>query len=179
MTTDSNAPQAKAPAIELRKISKRFGHVQANNNIDLKVQRGTIHGIVGENGAGKSTLMSILYGFYQADSGEILINGNRTKIKGSHDAIAAGIGMVHQHFMLVDTFTVLENVLLGAEQSALLEKSEADARQALQHLSKEYQLSVPLDEPTGDLPVGQQQRTEILKALYRNCLLYTSPSPRD
>jgi len=136
------------------KSQANFGHVQANRDIDLKVQRGTIHGIVGENGAGKSTLMSILYGFYQADSGEIFINGSPKKIKGSHDAIAAGIGMVHQHFMLVDTFTVLENVLLGAEQSALLEKSEANAREALQHLSEEYQLSVPIDEPTGDLPVS-------------------------
>jgi len=177
MATDSNAPPAPELAIELRKISKRFGHVQANRDIDLKVQRGTIHGIVGENGAGKSTLMSILYGFYQADSGEILINGAPTKIKGSHDAIASGIGMVHQHFMLVDTFSVLENVLLGAEQSALLEKSEENAREALQHLSEEYQLSVPLDEPTGDLPVGQQQRTEILKALYRNAEILILDEP--
>jgi len=173
MATDSTAPLA----IELRKISKRFGHVQANRDIDLKVRRGTIHGIVGENGAGKSTLMSILYGFYQADSGEILINGTLKKIKGSHDAIAAGIGMVHQHFMLVDTFTVLENVLLGAEQSALLEESEKNAREALHHLSEEYQLSVPLDEPTGDLPVGQQQRTEILKALYRNAEILILDEP--
>ncbi len=177
MTTDSSAPQASELAIELRKISKRFGHVQANRNIDLKVQRGTIHGIVGENGAGKSTLMSILYGFYQADSGEILINGTPAKIKSSHDAIAAGIGMVHQHFMLVDTFTVLENVLLGAEQSALLKKSEENARDALQHLAQEYQLSVPLDEPSGDLPVGQQQRTEILKALYRNAEILILDEP--
>ena len=94
-------------AIELRQISKRFGQVQANRDIDLQVRRGTIHGIVGENGAGKSTLMSILYGFYQADSGEILINGKPAKIKNSSDAIDAGIGMVHQHFMLVDTFTCL------------------------------------------------------------------------
>ncbi len=177
MATDSNAPPATELAIELKKISKRFGRVQANRDIDLKVRRGTIHGIVGENGAGKSTLMSILYGFYQADSGEILINGKPAKIKGSHDAIAAGIGMVHQHFMLVDTFTVLENVLLGAEQSALLGKSEENAREALQHLSEEYQLSVPLDEPTGDLPVGQQQRTEILKALYRNAEILILDEP--
>lgn len=164
-------------AIELRKICKRFGAVQANRNIDLQVERGTIHGIVGENGAGKSTLMSILYGFYQADSGDILINGQVTKIKNSHDAIASGIGMVHQHFMLVDTFTVLENVLLGAEQSALLEKSAVNARRALQTLSDDYQLSVPLDELTGELPVGQQQRTEILKALYRNAEILILDEP--
>ncbi len=164
-------------AIELRKISKRFGQVQANNNIDLQVQRGTVHGIVGENGAGKSTLMSILYGFYQADSGEILINGSPANIKNSRDAISAGIGMVHQHFMLVDTFTVLENVLLGAEQSAVLKKSADNARQALQHLSDEYQMSVPLDTLTGELPVGQQQRTEILKALYRNAEILILDEP--
>lgn len=164
-------------AIELRKICKRFGAVQANRNIDLQVERGTIHGIVGENGAGKSTLMSILYGFYQADSGDVLIDGQVTRIKNSHDAIASGIGMVHQHFMLVDTFTVLENVLLGAEQSVLLDKSETNAREALQHLSDEYQLSVPLDQLTGELPVGQQQRTEILKALYRNAEILILDEP--
>jgi len=164
-------------AIELRKVSKRFGRVQANSEIDLKVQRGTIHGIVGENGAGKSTLMSILYGFYQADEGEILINGKQVKIKNSRDAISAGIGMVHQHFMLVDTFTVLENVLLGAEQSALLKASEDNAREVLQHLSDEYQMRVPLDEFAGELPVGQQQRTEILKALYRNAEILILDEP--
>jgi simple sugar transport system ATP-binding protein len=164
-------------AIELRKICKRFGQVQANKDIDLKVERGSIHGIVGENGAGKSTLMSILYGFYQADSGEILINGKPTRIKSSRDAIDAGIGMVHQHFMLVDTFTVLENVLLGAEQSASLEKSEENAHEVLQHLAAEYQLSVPLDAITGELPVGQQQRTEILKALYRNAEILILDEP--
>jgi len=156
---------------------ERFGQVQANRNIDLKVRRGTIHGIVGENGAGKSTLMSILYGFYQADSGEILINGKPAKIKNSSDAIDAGIGMVHQHFMLVDTFTVLENVLLGAEQSKMLAKSADHAQEVLQHLSEEYQLSVPLDAITGELPVGQQQRTEILKALYRNAEILILDEP--
>ena len=174
---EGNSLPPEPYAIELRKICKRFGQVQANKNIDLQVQRGTIHGIVGENGAGKSTLMSILYGFYQADSGDILINGKPTTIKSSNDAIAAGIGMVHQHFMLVDTFTVLENVLLGAEQSAILKKSAANAREVLNHLSEEYQLSVPLDAPTGELPVGQQQRTEILKALYRNAEILILDEP--
>ncbi len=164
-------------AIELKNICKRFGQVQANRNINLQVTRGTIHGIVGENGAGKSTLMSILYGFYQADSGEILINDQPIKIKNSRDAIAAGIGMVHQHFMLVDTFTVLENVMLGAEQSARLDTSAVNAREVLQHLGDEYQLSVPLDAITGDLPVGQQQRTEILKALYRNAEILILDEP--
>jgi len=123
---------------------------------------------VGENGAGKSTLMSILYGFYQADSGEIRINGQPTSIQGSHEAIDAGIGMVHQHFMLVDTFSVLENVMLGAEEHMLIKPSAADARKELERLSREYQLTVDLETPAGELPVGEQQRTEILKALYRH-----------
>ncbi|MFM1861764.1 MAG: hypothetical protein RLZ26_286, partial [Pseudomonadota bacterium] len=109
------APLPQVPAIELRGISKAFGPVQANRDIDLSVARGTIHGIVGENGAGKSTLMSILYGFYRADRGEILISGARAEIADSRAAIRAGIGMVFQHFKLVPNFTVLENVILGAE----------------------------------------------------------------
>ena len=175
--TQGGAPGAPPLAIELRKICKRFGTVQANRDIDLQVERGTIHGIVGENGAGKSTLMSILYGFYQADSGQILINDQPSIIRNSRDAIDAGIGMVHQHFMLVDTFSVLENVLLGAEQSPLLKKSAINARESLQYLSDEYQLSVPIDEPVGQLPVGQQQRTEILKALYRNAEILILDEP--
>src|SRR5512134_1658529 len=103
------------PAIELVGINKSFGAVRANRDIHLEIAKGTIHGIVGENGAGKSTLMSILYGFYEADRGEIRINGKPRRIRNSRDAIAAGIGMVHQHFMLVDPFTVIENVMLGAE----------------------------------------------------------------
>lgn len=164
-------------AIELRGISKRFGAVLANRDINLKVARGTIHGIVGENGAGKSTLMSILYGFYQADSGEVLINGKPVAILSSSDAIAAGIGMVHQHFMLVDTFSVLENVMLGAEGNALLSHSAAAARKELQRLADEYQLSVHVDSLVADLPVGEQQRTEILKALYRHAEILILDEP--
>ncbi len=115
-------------AIELEGISKSFGPVQANQDINLAVPAGTIHGIVGENGAGKSTLMSILYGFYQADAGTIRIHGQATAIPDSQSAIRAGIGMVHQHFMLVEPFTVLENVILGAEDGALLNTSLARAR---------------------------------------------------
>ncbi|MFK7893591.1 MAG: ABC transporter ATP-binding protein [Granulosicoccus sp.] len=155
-------------AIELKGISKRFGAVRANQAIDLRVERGTVHGIVGENGAGKSTLMSILYGFYQADQGDILINGKLTHIHSSRDAIDAGIGMVHQHFMLVDSFSVLENVMLGAETHRLLAPSAEDARSELQKLAADYQLSVDVDARVSDIPVGEQQRTEILKALYRN-----------
>ncbi len=172
------APTATADyAIELKGISKRFGAVKANHNIDLRVPRGTIHGIVGENGAGKSTLMSILYGFYQADSGTVHINGKPAVINSSHDAIDAGIGMVHQHFMLVETFSVLENVMLGAETHALLSRSANDARDKLQQLADDYQLSVNLDALVSTLPVGEQQRTEILKALYRRAQILILDEP--
>ena len=167
MTTDTPQAAAQPPAIDLQGINKRFGPVHANRDVDLQVGRGTVHGIIGENGAGKSTLMSILYGFYEADSGAILINGKPVSIRSSKDAINAGIGMVHQHFMLVDTFTVLENVMLGAEASSSLQQSMADARKELQRLSAEYGLAVDPDALTGELPVGLQQRVEILKALYR------------
>jgi ABC-type uncharacterized transport system ATPase subunit len=174
---DVEAALASQYAIELRGISKRFGAVRANKDIDLKVKSGTIHGIVGENGAGKSTLMSILYGFYQADTGDILINGEVVSIHSSRDAIDAGIGMVHQHFMLVDTFSVLENVMLGAEEHALISKSAADARRELERLANEYQLSVHIDALISELPVGEQQRTEILKALYRNAEILILDEP--
>ncbi|MDH5354408.1 MAG: ABC transporter ATP-binding protein [Gammaproteobacteria bacterium] len=156
------------PAIELRNINKSFGAVQANRNVDLIVQAGTIHGIVGENGAGKSTLMSILYGFYEADEGSIQINGKPARINSSQAAIAAGIGMVHQHFMLVANFSVLENVMMGAEKGFLLKNSIGQARRKLRELSENYSLHVDPDALTDDLPVGQQQRVEILKALFRS-----------
>ncbi len=155
------------PAIELRGISKAFGAVQANKDISISVSRGSIHGIIGENGAGKSTLMSILYGFYKADSGQIFIGGKETQIPDSQAAIAAGIGMVFQHFKLVENFTVLENVILGAEDGAMLKPSKAKARGLLKQLSDEYELSVDPDALIEDLSVGHQQRVEILKALYR------------
>ena len=115
-------------AIELIGINKSFGAVRANRDINLEIARGTIHGIIGENGAGKSTLMSILYGFYQADSGEIRVGGKPASIKTPNDAIALGIGMVHQHFMLVENFTVLENIILGAEGEALLQAAASPRR---------------------------------------------------
>ncbi|NGO53640.1 ABC transporter ATP-binding protein [Allomesorhizobium camelthorni] len=155
-------------AIELVGINKSFGAVRANRDINLEIQRGTIHGIVGENGAGKSTLMSILYGFYQADSGEIRVGGKPAVIKTPNDAIAAGIGMVHQHFMLVENFSVIENIILGAEGEALLKTSISKARSELVRLEKEYGLEVDPDALIEELPVGLQQRVEILKALYRS-----------
>ena len=161
-------PETAAPAaIELRGISKAFGSVQANRDIDLRVEKGTIHGIIGENGAGKSTLMSILYGFYKPDRGEILVNGRPLTITDSQTAIRAGIGMVFQHFKLVPNFTVLENIILGAEEGRLLRPSLSKARSVLGQLARDYALNVDPDATVGDLSVGHQQRVEILKALYR------------
>jgi len=154
-------------AIELTRINKKFGDVCANKDVSLKVEPGTIHGIIGENGAGKSTLMSVLYGFYQADSGKIKIQGNPTIIRSASDAIAAGIGMVHQHFMLVDSFSVLENVVLGTETGFSLKESLDNSARELNHLEKEYHLEVDINAVINTLPVGLQQRVEILKALYR------------
>ncbi|TNE34041.1 MAG: ATP-binding cassette domain-containing protein, partial [Alphaproteobacteria bacterium] len=167
----------KEPALELRRVNKRFGPVHANKDISLRVDRGTIHGIIGENGAGKSTLMSIVYGFYKADSGEILVGGTPIEIDTPESSIAAGIGMVHQHFMLVDTFTVLENVILGVEGGARLGAGMTAARKELQRLEKDYALEVNVDAIVGDLPVGLRQRVEILKALYRGAEILILDEP--
>src|SRR5919109_4342547 len=164
-------------AIELIGINKSFGAVHANRDIHLEIPRGTIHGIIGENGAGKSTLMSILYGFYHADSGEIRVNGKPTLIHTPDDAIAVGIGMVHQHFMLVENFSVLENVILGAEGEPLLKTSIAKARGELARLEREYGLEVDPDAVIEELPVGLQQRVEILKALYRGAEILILDEP--
>ena len=164
-------------AIELTDIDKRFGAVHANNKVCLQVKRGNIHGIVGENGAGKSTLMSILYGFYQADAGQIDVLGETYTFTDSHQAIAAGIGMVHQHFMLVENFTVLENVILGCEGGALLADGLAAARKELTRLGDEYGLKVDLDTTIDQLSVGLQQRVEILKALYKGAKILILDEP--
>ncbi|WP_434624171.1 ATP-binding cassette domain-containing protein [Azospirillum sp. B2RO_4] len=154
-------------ALETVAINKWFGASHANRDVSLAVPAGTIHGVIGENGAGKSTIASIVYGYLRADSGEIRVNGNPAAIRTPRDALAAGIGMVHQHFMLVDPFSVLENVLLGAEGGVTLAGGLARARTDLTRLARDYGLEVDLDSPVGDLPVGAQQRVEILKALYR------------
>ncbi len=165
------------PAIEMRAVDKRFGSVHANQAVDLTVARGHIHGLIGENGAGKSTLMSILYGFYTADSGEILIGGRQTPIPDSHAAIAAGIAMVHQHFMLIDTMSVLENVMLGVEGGGLLSRHTEAARADLRRLARDYGLEVDPDALVGSLPVGAQQRVEILKALHRGAEILILDEP--
>ncbi|MDH4414329.1 MAG: ABC transporter ATP-binding protein [Rhizobium sp.] len=168
---------SQAPAIELIGIDKKFGAVHANKNINLTVAKGSIHGIIGENGAGKSTLMSILYGFYQADQGSIQIDGKPITIKDSQAAISSGIGMVHQHFMLVENFSVLENLMLGAEGGALLGKGTDAARAALKKLEEDYELEVDPDAIIEELPVGLQQRVEILKALYRGAEILILDEP--
>ncbi len=163
--------------LQLRDITKRFGGVLANDHINITVEPGTIHAIVGENGAGKSTAMRVAYGFYTADSGEILINGQPRRIQRPLDAIALGIGMVHQHFMLVDTMTVAENIVLGAESGTpfALDIDEAAAR--IRALSEKFKLSVDPHALVETLSVGQQQRVELLKALYRNAQLLILDEP--
>src|SRR5438067_6340017 len=150
--------------LELRNITKTFGNVVANDSVSFTVHKGTIHAIVGENGAGKSTIMRIAYGFYNADSGEILVNGKLTAIRNPHDAIATGIGMVHQHFMLVDTMTVAENIILGAETGSAASLDLEKANQAIASLSNDLKLGVNPSAFVEDLSVGQQQRVELLKA---------------
>ena len=166
-----------AVAVRMVGIHKRFGAVAANADVNLSIAVGTVHGIVGENGAGKSTLMSVLYGFYQADSGFIEVAGKLAKIRNSDDAIGLGIGMVHQHFMLVDTLTALENVMLGAEPHWLLKRADAQVRKQLESLMQDTGLHVNLDALAGDLPVGDQQRLEILKALYRGAKVLILDEP--
>ncbi len=166
-----------APAVRLSGITKTFGPVVANDAVDLEVMPGTIHGIIGENGAGKSTLVSILYGFYGADSGTIEIDGRDAPIETSADAIGNGIGMVHQHFMLVPNFTVLENVMLGSEGGAMLKDGKAATREELLRLERDYGLEVDPDALIEDLPVGLQQRVEILKALRRGARILILDEP--
>ena len=165
------------PAVRLRAISKRFGAVQANREVSFDIAAGSVHGLVGENGAGKSTLMAILYGYYHADAGTIEVDGAPVRIANSQQAIQLGIGMVHQHFMLVDTLSCLENIMLGAEGGFFLGASKARVRARLEALMAETGLQVRLDALVGELPVGELQRLEILKALYRGARILILDEP--
>jgi ABC-type uncharacterized transport system ATPase subunit len=171
------SPPDSPPAIELVGIDKSFGPVAANRGVHLTVARGSIHGLVGENGAGKSTLMNILYGVYHADAGEIRRNGAAIRIASTRDAIALGIGMVHQHFMLVEPLTVLENIMLGAETSLWLGRARRRARARLARLAADYGLALDLDRPVAALTLGERQRAEILRALYRDADLLILDEP--
>jgi len=160
-------PRPGTPAVELTNISKGFPGVVANRDITMRVERGTIHAIVGENGAGKSTLMKTLYGLHQPDSGTIAVNGDVVTFRSPSDAIAAGIGMVHQHFMLADNLTVLENIILGAEPGTRGVIDADEARRRISELAASLGVELDLDLPVAELGVGQRQRVEILKVLYR------------
>ena len=163
--------------LELRGITKRFGSVLANDNLNIRVAPGSIHALVGENGAGKSTAMRIAYGFYTADSGEILVNGQVADIRTPHDAIALGIGMVHQHFMLVPPMTVAENIVLGAEPGSAASLDMKAAAADIRTLSDEFKLAVDPNATVDSLSVGQQQRVELLKALHRRAQLLILDEP--
>jgi simple sugar transport system ATP-binding protein len=177
-TTDAPQGGAGAPyAVELRGITKRFPGVVANRDIDLRVRRGEVHAIVGENGAGKSTLMKTLYGEHRPDEGEILVDGRTVSFKSPSDAIAAGIGMVHQHFMLADNFTVLENVILGSEPTRGVRLDRAEAHRRILEISERYNLGLEPDALVEDLGVGDRQRVEIAKVLYRDARILILDEP--
>ncbi len=177
MQPSSAGGQGSALAVEMTGISKSFGAVRANRDVHLRVRSGRIHGLVGENGAGKSTLMSILYGFYAADAGQIALHGQPVTIGSAQDAIDHGVGMVHQHFMLVGNLSALDNVMLGAEGHVRLSKAAASARERLNTLMHSTGLQVPLDRTVDDLNVGDCQRLEILKALFRGARVLILDEP--
>ena len=165
-------------ALEVKNITKRFPGVLANDNINFDLKNGEIHALLGENGAGKSTLMNIIYGLYDPDEGEIFINGEKVDIENPHDAIARGIGMVHQHFMLVPVFSVMENIILGSEVTRGPSLNYSKARKDILKISQEYGLEIDPDAIIEELPVGVQQRVEIIKTLYRqaNILVLDEPT---
>src|SRR5438128_447478 len=164
-------------AVELRGITKRFPGVVANDDVNIAVTGGQVHAIVGENGAGKSTLMKILYGMQRPDEGAILLQGQEVHFRSSKDAIGAGIGMVHQHFMLADNLTVLENIILGSEPSHGVVIAFAEARERIRELSRTYGMPLDPDRLVEDLSVGERQRAEIIKVLFRGARILILDEP--
>lgn len=163
--------------LELKNITKRFANVTANDGVSVLIRAGSIHAIVGENGAGKSTLMKIAYGFYTPDAGEIIINGESVRLVTPQDAIERGVGMVHQHFMLIDSMTVTENIVLGAEPGSAVALDLDAASEEILRISREFRLQVDPKRLIGELSVGEQQRVEILKALYRKASILILDEP--
>jgi simple sugar transport system ATP-binding protein len=179
MANDNNV------VLDAKGITKRFPGVLANDHVDFDLRHGEIHALLGENGAGKSTLMNVLYGLYHPDEGEVIVGGNKMQLNSSRDAIKHGIGMVHQHFMLIPVFTVTENIMLGAEtdhraapnEAPLAKLDRKEVAQKVRDLSHQYGLEVDPEAIVGDLPVGIQQRVEIIKALYRNANILILDEP--
>ncbi len=175
--SDHNIDQSGPPAVELIGIEKRFPGVIANHDVNITVRPQTIHAIIGENGAGKSTLMKTLYGMHRPEEGRVIVNGVEQHFHSPSDAIAAGIGMVHQHFMLADNFTVLENIILGAEPKSGRTIDFAGAHDELQRIAESSGISIDLDAYVSDLGVGSRQRVEILKVLYRGAKILILDEP--
>jgi simple sugar transport system ATP-binding protein len=185
METENTLAPTGDVVLEAKGITKKFPGVLANDQVDFDLRKGEIHALLGENGAGKSTLMNVLYGLYKADAGEVRVDGNIMELHSPKDAIHHGIGMVHQHFMLIPVFTVTENIMLGAEtdhraapnESPLVKLDRREVAQKVADLSHQYELEVDPNAMVGDLPVGIQQRVEIVKALYRNAKILILDEP--
>ena len=175
---EQQTAQTTPYVIEMLHITKEFPGIKANDDITLQLKKGEIHALLGENGAGKSTLMSVLFGLYQPEKGEIRKNGQVVHIKDPNDATALNIGMVHQHFKLIEVFTVLDNIILGAEDTKLGFLQKKEARKKVAALSEKYGLRIDMDAKVEDITVGMQQRVEILKMLYRDndILIFDEPT---
>ena len=163
--------------LRMEGITKKFGEAYANRNINLSIEEGEVHTLLGENGAGKSTLMNILIGLYQPTSGTIWLNGKRVRIDSPKTAVKMGIGMVHQHFMLIEAMTVFENIILGTKKDRSIFIKKDELRKEIMELSEKYGLEVELDKTVSEISVGAQQRVEILKALYRGAKLLILDEP--
>ena len=174
---DKRAAVTEELVLEMRGVRKEFPGVLANDDVSLDIRRGEVHTLLGENGAGKSTLMNILYGLYKPDAGEILLHGKPVVFSSARDAIQAGIGMVHQHFMLIPVMTVAENIVLGVEPRKGLLFAEDVAEERVRALSEQFGLAVDPAALVSDITVGQQQRVEILKALYRGAEILVLDEP--